>query len=57
MDGRKGYFAVNEVSRAGCPCKPVAARGLVNGRGPRRKAWEGRSEAKGLLGTLPANDG
>ena len=26
---------------AGRHGKPVAARGLVNGRGPRRKAWEG----------------
>ena len=47
---------VIEVSRAGCPGKPVAARGLVNGRGPRRQAWEGWSEAEGLRGTMPANE-
>ena len=41
-------------SRAGWSGKPVAARDLVNGRGPRRQAWEGRSEAEGLPGTLPA---
>ena len=34
--------------RAGCTGKPVAARGLVSGRGPRRQAWEGWSEAEGL---------
>ena len=45
-----------EVSRTGCPGKPVAARGLVNGRGPRRQAWGGWSEAEGLRGTLQAND-
>ena len=34
--------------RASCTGKPVAARGLVSGRGPRRTAWEGWSEAEGL---------
>ena len=34
--------------RAGCTGEPVAARGLVSGRGPRRQAWEGWSEAEGL---------
>ena len=34
--------------RAGCTGEPVAARGLVSGRGPRRTAWEGWSEAEGL---------
>ena len=33
----------------------MAARGLVNGRGPRRKAWEGWSEAEGLTANLPAD--
>ena len=42
--------------RAGWPGKPVAARGLVNGRGPRRQAWEGWSEAEGLPANLPADD-
>ena len=42
--------------RAGWPGKPVAARGLVNGRGPRRQAWEGWSEAVGLPANLPADD-
>ena len=41
---------------AGWPGKPVAARGLVNGRGPRRQAWEGWSEAEGLPANLPADD-
>ena len=41
-------------SREGWPGKPVAARGLVNGRGPRRQAWEGWSEAEGLPATLTA---
>ena len=35
-------------SWAGCTGEPVAARGLVSGRGPRRMAWEGWSEAEGL---------
>ena len=41
---------------AGWPGKPVAARGIVNGRGPRRQAWEGWSEAEGLPANLPADD-
>ena len=54
---KNSYFCtIIEVSRAGCPGKSVAARGLVNGRGPRRQAWEGWSEAEGLRGTLPANN-
>ena len=44
------------MRRAGCPGKPVAARGHVNGRGLRRKAWEGWSEAEGLPDTLHANN-
>ena len=54
---KNSYFLRRfEVSRVGCPGKPVAARGLVNGRDPRRQAWEGWSGAEGLQGTLPAND-
>ena len=30
-----------QVWKAAKPGKTVAAHGLVNGRGPRRKAWEG----------------
>ena len=53
---KNSYFLRRfEVSRAGCPGKPVAARGLVNGRGPRRQAWEGWSEAEGLQDNPPAN--
>ncbi|MBR5398157.1 MAG: hypothetical protein IK145_09950 [Bacteroidales bacterium] len=39
---------------AGSPAEPVAARGHVNGRGPRHQAWEGWSAAEGLQGTLTA---
>ena len=34
--------------RASCTGEPVAARGPVSGRDPRRQAWEGWSEAEGL---------
>ena len=41
------------IPRADGPGKPVAARGLVSGRGPRRQAWEGWSVAEGLPGIRP----
>ena len=38
---REAFLCLADPLAGSAAGKPVAARGLVNGRGPRRKAWEG----------------
>ena len=47
-----GFLTLLAVRR-GFSAKTVAARGHVNGRGPRHQAWEGRAK-RGLGGEAPA---